>query len=64
MTLDKAFKGTLAWLVAPALVWVSVFLNGDVQTGYYYGFIALLWTAARAQVRTARVFSSWCLSAF
>jgi membrane protein YfhO len=45
--LEKALVGTLAWTVGPAVVWASVFLNGDVQTGYYFGFIALLWTAVR-----------------
>jgi hypothetical protein len=46
--LDKALAGDRAWVVAPAVVWTTVFLNGDVQTGYYYGFIALAWMAARA----------------
>src|SRR2546425_7383635 len=46
--LDKALSGDRAWVVAPAVVWTTVFLNGDVQTGYYYGFIALAWMAARA----------------
>src|SRR2546421_8375296 len=45
--LDKALSGHRAWVVAPAVIWTTVFLNGDVQTGYYYGFIALLWTVAR-----------------
>src|SRR3989442_1553036 len=46
--LEKALVGTRPWAVAPAVVWATLFLNGDVQTGYYYGFIALLWTWARA----------------
>src|SRR2546422_8986430 len=46
--LDKTLSGDRAWVIAPAVVWTTVFLNGDVQTGYYYGFIALAWTAARA----------------
>jgi hypothetical protein len=46
--LEKALSGDRAWVVAPACVWATVFLNGDVQTGYYYGFIALAWLAARA----------------
>ncbi len=46
--LEKALGGARVWTVAAAGLWASVFLNGDVQTGYYYGFIALLWTAARA----------------
>src|SRR5438093_9028633 len=47
-SLDKALSGDRAWVVAPAVVWTTVFLNGDVQTGYYYGFIALAWVATRA----------------
>ena len=46
--LEKALVGIRAWTVAPALVWATVLLHGDGQTGYYFGFIALLWTAARA----------------
>jgi hypothetical protein len=45
--LEKALIAPRAWAVAPALVWATVFLNGDVQTGYYFGFIALLWAVAR-----------------
>ncbi len=45
--LDKALAEGRAWPAVPAVVWATVFLNGDVQTGYYFGFIALLWTAAR-----------------
>ena len=47
--LEKAFTGSRAWTVAPALVWTTVFLNGDIQTGYYYGFVALLWMFLRGQ---------------
>src|SRR5213594_4131059 len=46
--LEKALVGSRAWTVAPAAVWATVFLHGDGQTGYYFGFIALIWTAARA----------------
>ena len=46
--LEKALSGDRTWVVAPAVVWTTVFLNGDVQTGYYYGFIALAWMTARA----------------
>ncbi len=46
--LEKALVGIRAWTVAPALVWATVLLHGDGQTGYYFGFIALLWTVARA----------------
>ncbi|TAL11964.1 MAG: hypothetical protein EPO02_02970 [Nitrospirae bacterium] len=55
--LDKALTGRRAWVVAPAIIWATVFLNGDVQTGYYFGFIALFWTAARAPTpwRTAAI---------
>lgn len=41
--LGKALEANLAWVVAPAVIWATVLLNGDIQTGYYYGFIALLW---------------------
>jgi hypothetical protein len=49
LALEKALVGARAWAAAPAAVWATVFWNGDVQTGYYYGFIALLWMAARAR---------------
>ena len=45
-TLHRALGNNMAWGVVPAAVWASVFLYGDVQTGYVYGFIALLWTVA------------------
>jgi len=47
--IEKTLRDGRAWAVAPAVIWATVFLNGDVQTGYYYGFMALLWTAARAE---------------
>src|SRR5438093_8645864 len=46
--LEKALTGSRSWAVVPAVIWATVFLNGDIQTGYYYGFIALAWMAARA----------------
>jgi len=46
--LEQALRKHVAWVVAPALIWALVFLNGDVQTGYYYGFIAVLWAAGRS----------------
>ncbi|HEV8715144.1 MAG TPA: hypothetical protein VGX03_20230 [Candidatus Binatia bacterium] len=46
--LEKALTEQRAWVVAPAAVWATVFLNDDVQTGYYYIFIALAWCLARA----------------
>jgi hypothetical protein len=46
--LDKALVARRAWVVAPAALWASVFLIGDIQTGYYFGFIAVLWTLMRA----------------
>src|SRR5438132_11960176 len=49
LALDKALNGARAWAVAPAVVWTTVFLIGDIQTGYYYGFVALLWTVVRAR---------------
>src|SRR4029077_16407752 len=36
LALEKALNSIRAWAVAPAAVWATVFLNGDVQTGYYY----------------------------
>ena len=46
--LEKALTGSRSWAVVPAVIWATVFLNGDIQTGYYYGFIALFWTAMRS----------------
>lgn len=46
--IEKALVAGRAWAVAPAVVWATVFLIGDVQTGYYYLFIALLWALTRA----------------
>jgi hypothetical protein len=46
--LEKALVGNRAWVVGPAVIWATVFWNGDVQTGYYYIFIALLWIGTRA----------------
>ncbi len=46
--LEKALVSSRTWAVVPAVIWATVFLTGDVQTGYYYVLIALLWTAARA----------------
>ncbi len=47
-TLEKALVERRAWVMAPAVIWATVFLIGDIQTGYYYIFIAVLWTATRA----------------
>ncbi|HEV8715145.1 MAG TPA: YfhO family protein [Candidatus Binatia bacterium] len=47
-TLERALRDDVAWSVAPAIIWATVFLNGDVQTGYYYGFIAIAWAFTRA----------------
>ncbi len=47
-SLEKALAEQRAWVVAPAVLWATVFLHGDVQTGYYYGFVALLWVGMRA----------------
>ncbi len=49
--LEKALAEGRAWVVPPAVLWATVFLNGDVQTGYYYGWIALLWAGMRAPGR-------------
>ncbi len=46
--LDAAHQtGRTAWLASASLVWASVILNGDIQTAYYVGFVALLWTVMR-----------------
>ena len=45
--LEKALVAKRVWVIAPAALWATVFLNGDVQTGYYLGFIALAWALAR-----------------
>lgn len=46
--LERALTERAAWIAAVAALWASVFLNGDIQTGYYYGFVALGWAAMRA----------------
>jgi hypothetical protein len=40
--------GRLEWVAASAAIWASVFLNGDIQTGYYFGFVAFAWGLLRA----------------
>jgi len=47
-TLELSIRENRAWAVASAVTWATVFLNGDIQTGYYYIFIGLLWATARA----------------
>ena len=47
VALETALVESRVWTVAPAAVWATVLLIGDIQTGYYYGFIALLWMGAR-----------------
>jgi hypothetical protein len=50
--LDQACRtGRNAWLAAAGLVWASVLLNGDIQTAYYLGFVALLWAMIRTSGR-------------
>lgn len=46
--LDKALVGRPVWIAATAVIWATVFLNGDIQTGYYFGFVAIAWWGARA----------------
>jgi hypothetical protein len=55
VTLHRALGSHVAWSAVPAVVWASVFLYGDVQTGYYFAFIALLWlmTVGTVPVRQA-----------
>ncbi len=45
--IEKALVADRVWVIAPAALWATVFLNGDIQTGYYFGFIALAWALAR-----------------
>ena len=46
--IEKALRDGYAWTAAPAFVWAAVILNGDMQSGYYYLFVALLWTMTRS----------------
>jgi hypothetical protein len=46
--IEQTLRSRIAWAALPAVVWATVFLVGDVQTGYYYLFIALAWCWARA----------------
>jgi hypothetical protein len=47
--LDTACRsGRNAWTAASALVWASVILNGDIQTAYYLGFVAVFWVFMRS----------------
>ncbi len=48
LALERAFDRGGGWIAGAAALWASVFLNGDAQTGYYYGLIALLWMGLRA----------------
>ena len=49
-TLDRAVRtAQTAWLAWSALVWASIMLNGDIQTAYYAGFVAVLWTIMRTE---------------
>ena len=41
--------GRKTWLVWAGLVWASIILNGDIQTAYYVGFVAFIWTILRAE---------------
>lgn len=49
VALEKSLTKGFGWIAAAAVLWATVFLNGDVQTGYYYGFIALAWALCRGQ---------------
>ena len=44
--------GNVMWVAVAAVVWASVFLNGDLQTGYYFGFIVLLWAGMEGAQRS------------
>jgi hypothetical protein len=51
-SLHRAFHEGGRWLVIGAIVWASVLLHGDIQTGYYYGFVALAWAVVRSTKST------------
>jgi hypothetical protein len=42
VALEKALTGRYTWTIASAAIWATGFLNGDVQTGYSYGFIGVM----------------------
>lgn len=46
--LERMQTGRLEWVAVSAAIWASVFLNGDIQTGYYFGFVAFAWGLLRA----------------
>ncbi len=48
LTLENALAGSRTWVISSATLWATVLLIGDIQTGYYYGFIGLFWSLARA----------------
>ena len=55
LTLEKVLMTReMLWHSLSALVWASILLNGDVQTGYYVGFIALVWVGMRARMPRAQ----------
>jgi Bacterial membrane protein YfhO len=54
LCLERMADGHGRWVAAGALVWASIFLNGDIQTGYYYGFIAMAWGFSRGSQPWAR----------
>jgi membrane protein YfhO len=41
--------GRWAWLGSSVLVWAGIILNGDIQTAYYLGFVAFVWTVMRTR---------------
>ena len=50
--LERARRtGHNGWLGCAALVWSSMILNGDIQTAYYVGFVAILWMVMRSEGR-------------
>jgi hypothetical protein len=55
LALDRALADRLEWTAAAAALWATVFLNGDIQTGYYFAFVALLWAVMRAPGSLPRV---------
>jgi len=48
-TIDRLIASRSSrWIIPASILWAGVFLNGDIQTGYYYGFIVLLWALMRS----------------
>ena len=63
LALDKALANGAGWTVGLAVLWASVLLNGDIQTGYYLGFVALLWAIMRTPRPLTQILGTLSLTA-